>query len=63
MASLKARAQDGEFPAICEACNDPEIQRWLPLPSPYDLKDAQFFVNEFAESDIGQFPPIEEMAI
>jgi RimJ/RimL family protein N-acetyltransferase len=39
---------DMDFPAICEACNDPEIQRWLPLPSPYDLKDAQFFVNEFA---------------
>ncbi len=39
---------EADIPAIYEACNDPEIQRWIPLPSPYEVKDAEFFVKEFA---------------
>ncbi len=39
---------DADIPAIHEACNDPEIKRWSYLPSPYELKDAHSFVNEFA---------------
>lgn len=31
-----------------QACTDSEIQKWLPLPAPYKLSDADFFVNTLA---------------
>ena len=37
-----------DIPTVYATCNDIEIQRWLPLRSPYELSDAHFFVNEFA---------------
>ncbi|HUW78912.1 MAG TPA: GNAT family N-acetyltransferase [Candidatus Nanopelagicaceae bacterium] len=37
-----------DIPVVYETCNDPEIQKWLPLASPYELKDAEGFVQEFA---------------
>ncbi|MFG2880624.1 GNAT family N-acetyltransferase [Streptomyces sp. NPDC048337] len=30
------------------ACQDPDIQRWTMVPSPYERADAHWFVNEFA---------------
>lgn len=34
--------------AITEACDDAEIARWTPLPSPYMRHDAEHFVDEAA---------------
>src|SRR5712691_10727132 len=35
-----------DVPAIVEACNDPEIQHWIPLiPRPYTKEDARAFVR------------------
>ena len=30
---------------IYDACQDPEIQRWIPIPSPYRARDAVEFFN------------------
>lgn len=38
-----------DAPLISNACNDPDTQRWLPLPSPYTLKDAMWYIEEFAK--------------
>jgi RimJ/RimL family protein N-acetyltransferase len=37
-----------DVPAIFEACQDPEIQRWTVIPSPYHRQDAEFFVTGLA---------------
>lgn len=34
--------------AIADACRDPEIVRWTPLPAPYERSDAEWFVDEAA---------------
>lgn len=31
--------------AVAEACDDPDIQRFVPVPEPYTLKDAEEFVR------------------
>src|SRR4051794_29127063 len=36
--------------AITAVCQDPEIQRWTRLPSPYGREDAVFFVEQVARS-------------
>ena len=42
---LRPWAQD-DVPALVEACNDPEIPRWIPLiPVPYTAADALAFVR------------------
>jgi RimJ/RimL family protein N-acetyltransferase len=33
---------------VFEACQDPEIPRWTPIPSPYTREDARVFVEETA---------------
>lgn len=39
------------MPAIAEACNDPEIARWLPMiPSPYSEEDAVSFIGQAHEN-------------
>ena len=35
----------GDAAAIADACRDPEIQRWLPLPDPYSIDDARAFIE------------------
>jgi RimJ/RimL family protein N-acetyltransferase len=35
-----------DAPAVHAACSDPETQRWLPLPSPYSLAEAERWVTE-----------------
>jgi RimJ/RimL family protein N-acetyltransferase len=40
--------------AVYEACQDPEIQRWIPvIPRPYTEQDAQAFVS--GELDLGPY--------
>jgi RimJ/RimL family protein N-acetyltransferase len=41
--------RDADAPAIAEACSDPEIARWIPVPVPYRLEDARSFVAFTAE--------------
>jgi RimJ/RimL family protein N-acetyltransferase len=39
--------REEDVPAIHAACQDPEIQRWIPLvPRPYTLEDARAFVAD-----------------
>lgn len=40
------RATDA--PEVQLAVNDPDIQRWLPLPNPYGLADAEAWVTQLA---------------
>lgn len=34
--------------AIVDACNDEEIQKWLPIPFPYTRENARWFIQDFA---------------
>jgi RimJ/RimL family protein N-acetyltransferase len=39
--------REDDIPAIHAACQDPEIQHWIPLiPRPYTLEDARAFVAD-----------------
>jgi RimJ/RimL family protein N-acetyltransferase len=51
-----------DVPAIVDACNDPEIQYWIPvIPRPYTEEDAQAFVGgEVAGIGRQQFAITEE---
>jgi RimJ/RimL family protein N-acetyltransferase len=40
--------REDDIPAILLACQDPETQRWVPLPDPYTREDAEFFVRSYA---------------
>lgn len=43
---LELRGPDpGDIPAITEACQDPEIQHWTIIPSPYHRSDAEGFIE------------------
>ncbi|MCL2785143.1 MAG: GNAT family N-acetyltransferase [Propionibacteriaceae bacterium] len=37
-----------EAQRVYELCQDPEIQRWTTVPSPYTLTDGEKFVTQFA---------------
>ncbi len=39
----------GDIDAVTEACQDPEIQRWTFVPSPYTRADAEAFFAKSAE--------------
>ena len=39
--------RDEDIPEIYRICQDADIQRWTFVPSPYQLKDAEWFVREF----------------
>jgi RimJ/RimL family protein N-acetyltransferase len=41
------RPTDGQ--AVFEACQDPEIARFIPIPQPYSLQDGAWFVTNAAE--------------
>jgi RimJ/RimL family protein N-acetyltransferase len=36
--------READAPTIAEACRDPEIARWIPVPHPYRLEDARAFI-------------------
>ena len=40
----------GDAAAVYEACQDPEIQRWTSVPSPYTRADAEHFVSVIGPS-------------
>ncbi|MFZ4841972.1 GNAT family N-acetyltransferase [Mycetocola saprophilus] len=55
--------------AVCEACQDPEIQRWTPAPTPYTRADAERVVGRsIASWDAGRggylalVDPVEDRA-
>lgn len=35
-----------EIPEVFRICSDPEVQRWTTVPSPYQMKDAEWFVRD-----------------
>jgi RimJ/RimL family protein N-acetyltransferase len=39
----------GDAQAVFEACQDPEIPRFVPIPQPYTLDDGRWFVTHSAE--------------
>lgn len=41
-----------DAPDVAAACTDPVTQTWLPLPNPYTLESAQFYVTEFSEQTL-----------
>ncbi|WP_329457592.1 GNAT family N-acetyltransferase [Streptomyces sp. NBC_01497] len=42
---LRALVSD-DIDAVHAACQDPEIQRWVPIPSPYERRHAEYFVDQ-----------------
>lgn len=52
--------RDEDIPAVYKICQDPDVQRWTSVPSPYEMKDAEWFVREhtpkgFADGDEATF--------
>ncbi len=39
---------DADADDVAEACQDSETLRWLPLPRPYSVVDAEWFIGTFA---------------
>ncbi|MFP7759678.1 GNAT family N-acetyltransferase [Marisediminicola sp. LYQ134] len=39
-----------DAPRIAEFCQDPELQRWVPVPQPYTLDHATSFATDYASS-------------
>jgi RimJ/RimL family protein N-acetyltransferase len=39
--------REEDVDAVFAACRDPEVLRWVPLPSPYAREDAEFFVRSY----------------
>jgi hypothetical protein len=39
-----------EVDAITEACQDPEIQRRVPIPVPYTRREAEGYVTAYSDS-------------
>jgi RimJ/RimL family protein N-acetyltransferase len=39
---------DGDADSVFTACQDPSIQRWIPIPVPYRAEHAVGFVGEFS---------------
>lgn len=40
--------RDSDAPLVAGAANDSETQKWLPLPTPYTLEDANHFIAEIS---------------
>jgi RimJ/RimL family protein N-acetyltransferase len=39
--------RESDVDAVFQACQDPEIRRWVPLPDPYTRESAEFFVRSY----------------
>lgn len=39
-----------DIESITAACQDPEIQRWVPIPVPYALREAEEYVTAYSDS-------------
>jgi RimJ/RimL family protein N-acetyltransferase len=44
--------RESDAPLIAIAGDDPETQKWLPLPTPYTLDDAKRFIDEIAPATL-----------
>lgn len=42
--------RDADAPFVAIGASDPETQKWLPLPTPYTVDNAKWFINEYAAS-------------
>lgn len=40
--------RNSDAPSIAIAGDDAETQKWLPLPTPYTIDDANYFIDEIA---------------
>ncbi|MBS2534333.1 GNAT family N-acetyltransferase [Catenulispora sp. NF23] len=38
--------REAEIPDVFRICQDPEVQRWTTVPTPYRMKDAEWFVRD-----------------
>ena len=49
--------REGDIAAVFEACRDPELLRWVPLPEPYTIENAEYFVRAYCPHGLasGQF--------
>ena len=43
--------------AVFELCQDEEVQRWVPVPSPYTRASAEFFTGEYASQGANATEP------
>jgi RimJ/RimL family protein N-acetyltransferase len=41
------RLRETDVDAVFEACQDPELQRFVPVPSPYERSAAEYFVGAY----------------
>lgn len=39
--------RESDIPPVFEACTDPELLRWIPLPQPYTRENAEFYVRSY----------------
>lgn len=39
--------RESDIDAVFRACQDPEIREWVPLPDPYTLESAEFFIRSY----------------
>jgi RimJ/RimL family protein N-acetyltransferase len=55
---------DEDVPGLVEACNDPEIARWIPvIPSPYTEDDARAFIGGTSRSNPAYAVPAHSFAV
>ena len=47
--SLEAPSS-ADIDAITEACQDPEIRRWVPIPVPYTRREGEAYVTGYSDS-------------
>jgi RimJ/RimL family protein N-acetyltransferase len=61
---LRLRTPTAEdVPAITAACQDPEVQRWTRIPSPYREQDARYFVDELARGSLERGTGVHLLAV
>jgi RimJ/RimL family protein N-acetyltransferase len=41
---------EDDVPAVADACRDPEIARWVPVPVPYTEEDARSYIAEIPDT-------------
>jgi RimJ/RimL family protein N-acetyltransferase len=41
---------EDDAPAVANACRDPEIARWIPVPVPYTEEDARTYIAEVPDT-------------
>lgn len=46
--------RDDDIDAVLAQCQDPEMQRWVPIPVPYSRSDAEAFVTEMVPAGWGE---------